>query len=82
MEASSIFLGCRLFSGNKIVLISINKEIEGMNFMKEVGWRGEGQLMSILTSYQIVIVSGMFKLDQKAVRGAIISMDGTTGTLK
>ena len=47
VEETSIFLGCTVNSGNKIALISINKEIEGMNFMKEVGWRGEGQLMSI-----------------------------------
>jgi hypothetical protein len=45
VEEKSIFLGCTVSNGkngSKIVLISVNREIEGMNFMKEVGWHGDG----------------------------------------
>ena len=38
--------------------------------------------MSLVTANQMVILSGMFKLDQEAVRGAIIGMEGETGRLK
>ena len=38
--------------------------------------------MSLLTANQMIIVSGMFKLDKEAVRGAIISLDGSTGMFK
>jgi hypothetical protein len=39
-------------------------------------------LMSIVSVNQMLILSGMFKLDKEAVRGAIISMDGPTGKQK
>ena len=45
MEEKSIFLGCTVSNGkngSKIVLISVNREIEGMNFMKEVDGMGRG----------------------------------------
>ena len=86
VDDSSIFLGCKVIdkvkTPNRIVLISLNREIEGINFIKEVGWKGEGELMSIVTANKMIILSGMFKLDKEAVRGAIISMDGATGKLK
>jgi hypothetical protein len=86
VDDNSIFLGCtvndKVKSQNRIVVISLNREIEGINFIKEVGWKGEGELMSIVCVNQMLILSGMFKLDKEAVRGGIISMDGATGKQK
>ncbi len=73
-------MGCKI--KGKTVLLGLSRDREEMIFIKEVGWEGRGSLMSIVSANGLVIVSGMFKLDEDALRGAIISLDAKTGNLK
>lgn len=73
-------MGCT--KKGKAVVISLNREREELNFMKEIGWEGRGSLMSVVSANGLVIVSGMFKLDEDAVRGAVLSLDAKTGSLR
>lgn len=73
-------MGCT--KKGKAVVISLNREREELNFMKEIGWEGRGSLMSVVSANGLVIVSGMFKLDEDAERGAVLSLDAKTGSLR